>query len=172
MLWVSVISALYQWLGRWLCLHWKALYMSTSQWILEVLWSVLSVIQDRLWRFPFPLSASRRWDHRTSLHRWQPRLKVSRSGGAYRLLARCEILPRMLFLLEPDPLLPGEMGCHCFRPEAEKKRLQLGVLLSSYYFPACFLPMREYMSTPTRICVCFKAWENLLVFALNMGTLI
>lgn len=54
-------------------------------------------IQGRLWRFPFLLSGSRRWDHRTSLHRWQPRLKVSRSRGAYRLLARCEILPCMLF---------------------------------------------------------------------------
>lgn len=84
----------------------RFLYMSASQWEREVLWSILSVIQGCLWRFPFPLSGSRRWDHRTSLHRWQPRLKVSRSRGAYRLLARCEILPRMLFLPVPDPLLP------------------------------------------------------------------
>lgn len=84
-------------LGWWL-LQWKALlYVSISVDIREVLWSILSVIQGCLWRFPFLLSRSRRWDHRTSLHRWQPRLKVSRSRGAYRLLARCEILPRMLF---------------------------------------------------------------------------
>ena len=88
----------------------------------EMLWSILSVIQSCLWRFPFLLSRSRRWDHRTSLHRWQPRLKVSRSRGAYRLLARCEILPCMLFLLVPDPLLPREMGCHSFPPEAEKRK--------------------------------------------------
>lgn len=84
----------------------------------EVLWTILLVIQGCLWRFPFLLSSSRRWDHHTSLHRWQPRLKVSRSRGAYRLLARCEILPRMLFLLVPDSLLPREIGCHSFPPEA------------------------------------------------------
>lgn len=113
------MTSVFEW---WHCAQWKALYVSASQWIQEVLWSVLSVIQCCGWRFPFLLSRSRRWDHRTSLHRWQPRLKVSRSRGACRLLARCEILPCMLFLLVPDPLLPREMGCHSFPPEAEKKK--------------------------------------------------
>lgn len=72
-----------------------ALWSMESQWIQEVLWSILSVIQSCLWRLPSSIVWSRRWDHRTSLHRWQLRLKVSRSGGPYRLLARCEILSWM-----------------------------------------------------------------------------
>lgn len=113
----------------------RFLYMSASQWEREVLWSILSVIQGCLWRFPFPLSGSRRWDHRTSLHRWQPRLKVSRSRGAYRLLARCEILPRMLFLPVPDPLLPQrDVISLLTRGRAERKMQFVALLL---YYICC-----------------------------------
>lgn len=48
---------------------------------------------------------------------WGWRLAAAR--GAYRLLARCEILPCMLCLLVPDPLLPREMGCQRF-PQGKK----------------------------------------------------
>lgn len=118
------LTPLFEW---WLCVHWKALYVSASQWIREVLWSILPAAYEG---FPFLLSRSRRWDHRTSLHRWQLRLKVSRSRGAYRLLARCEILPRMLcpacarsFITQRDgmSLLP-----------TKKESLQFGVLLSGF----------------------------------------
>lgn len=126
--------------GWWLCTERRFTCQHLSGYGKWALWSVLSVIQSCLWRFPFLLSTSRRWDHRTSLHRWQPRLKVSRSSGAYRLLARCEILPRMLFLLVPDPLLPREMGCHQWQ---RRKSLQFGVLLSSSFFSGCFEPLKS-----------------------------
>lgn len=111
----------------------RRFYMSASQWVREVLWTILPVIQSCLWRFPFLLSRSRRWDHRTSLHRWQLRLKVSRSRGAFRLLARCEILPCMLCLHVPDPLLPWEMGFQGLPPG---ESLKFGVLL--FFFSVSF----------------------------------
>lgn len=89
---------------------------AASQWVREALWSIITGHWGLPWGFPFLLSGSRRWDHRTSLHRWQLRLKVSRSRGAYRLLVRCEILPCMLCLLVPDLLLHWEMGCHSLPP--------------------------------------------------------
>lgn len=116
----------------------RFLYMSASQWEREVLWSILSVIQGCLWRFPFPLSGSRRWDHRTSLHRWQPRLKVSRSRGAYRLLARCEILPRMLFLPVPDPLLPQRDVISLLTRGRAERKLQFVALLLYYICCSAF----------------------------------
>lgn len=63
--------------------------------------------------------------------------RLAAAKGAYRLLARCEILPCMLCLLVPDPLLPRGMGCLRFPPG--KKSLQFGVLLS----PVCFWPKRK-----------------------------
>lgn len=137
------MASLFEW---WLCAQWKALCMSASQWRREVLWSILSVIPGRLWRFPFLLSRSRRWDHRTSLHRWQPRLKVSRSRGAYRLLARCEILPCMLSLLVPDPLLPRDMGCYCFPPEAQREK---PAICCFYCPPLFFSDQKRKICQPT-----------------------
>ncbi len=75
--------------------------------------------------------------------------RLAAAEGAYRLLARCEILPCMLFLLVPDPLLPRELGCHSFPPEAEKKKAVIWcfiVLVSC--FSGCFLTKRESFVIP------------------------
>lgn len=111
-------------------------------------------IQGRLWRFPFLLSGSRRWDHRTSLHRWQPRLKVSRSRGAYRLLARCEILPCMLFSACARSFITQRDGMSLLSHQRQGRegkgrdgggRQQFGVLLSQVSYSGWFLAQ---MSNP------------------------
>lgn len=116
---------------------------AAPQWVREALWSIITGHWGLPWGFPFLLSGSRRWDHRTSLHRWQLRLKVSRSRGAYRLLARCEILPCMLCLFVPDLLLHREMGCHSPPP-------RVSLQFDFYCFLLCFSDQkRKEKDAPT-----------------------
>lgn len=163
---LSVFSVVCQYLSA--HVHWtvalRALKGALHVSMVEVLWSVLSVIQCCLWWFPFLLSKSRRWDHRTSLHRWQLGLKVSRSRGSYRLLARCEIQPCMLFLPAPDPFIThrDEMGCQGLSPEAEKKKPAIFVfLLSSLFQGFAIRNVVFYTSFMSFTSICFvhsEAW--------------
>lgn len=70
---------------------------------------------------------------------WGWRLAAAR--GAYRLLARCEILPCMLCLLVPDLLLPREMGCLRFPPR--KKACTL-----VFYYPLSVSGWKEKHAYP------------------------
>lgn len=146
LLWAYNLSACVRWMIAWLCVQWKALYVSASQWIREVLWSILSVIQSCLWSFPLLLSRSRRWDHRTSLHRWQPEVEgCSRSRGAYRLLARCEILPCMLSCL-CQFLYYQERWDVTVSHQRRKRRKACNLL----FLPGYFLTKRDKCQPPSR----------------------
>lgn len=151
LLWAYNLSACVRWMIAWLCAQWKALYVSASQWIREVLWSILSVIQSCLWSFPLLLSRSRRWDHRTSLHRWQPEVEgCSRSRGAYRLLARCEILPCMLSCL-CQILYYQERWDVTASHQRQRRRKACNLL----FLPGYFLTKRDKCQPPSRLSFFF-----------------
>lgn len=132
---------LHMWNGWWL---WKALYMSASEWkCFEVYYRSFRAASEGFHFYCLEAGGGIIAPHCTGGSRgW----RLAAAEAPYRLLARCEILPCMLFLPVPDPLLPREMGCHSLPPEAEKKSLQFDVLLSSPFFSGYFF--WPDMSTP------------------------
>lgn len=107
------MTSLMEW---WLCAQWEALHMSASQRIQEVLWSVLSVIAFRAayegFHFyclgagggiiaPHCTGGSRGW-------------RLAAAEGPIDYWPGVKFYPACFSLPVPDPLLPREMGCHCF----------------------------------------------------------
>ena len=108
-----LVTSLMEW---WLCAQWEALHMSASQRMQEVLWSVLSVIAFRAayegFHFyclgagggiiaPHCTGGSRGW-------------RLAAAEGPIDYWPGVKFYPACFSLPVPDPLLPREMGCHCF----------------------------------------------------------